>query len=247
MFINVVLLAIFVLQCDSKISCKWLEKFTEKRTLLDVTGKGMYRTMKINYNITSMERYDDCSVVYKISLPKETYIDIDKIDIIQWKHKTGHYSNIEIENPAHLGEETTFYAYPVKTFKRSFLYFDKFEIYIKLRHFPPINNSKSPSPYITFSLPQIYMSCPNVIDIMEDINCLKYLHKLPCNSSSGDRCSFIEIPIARHTFVIYGLFGNKEFSVYVGVVTAITIIMGLLYILIVSLKKDTSYDRIDEN
>uniref|UniRef100_A0A0N4ZRV6 Phosphatidylinositol-glycan biosynthesis class X protein n=1 Tax=Parastrongyloides trichosuri TaxID=131310 RepID=A0A0N4ZRV6_PARTI len=224
------------IHCNIETKCSWLENIKEKRSILDVSGEGMYRKLVVKYEITSTERFNDCQAAYKIILPKEVYIDIDKLELIQIKHKTGHYSNNEIENPAHLGNETIFYAYPIKTFKSSFVYNDKLEIDIKIRHFPPKSNSRSSNPKITFESPQIYMYCPDDSRIVKEINCEKYTKQAPCNSTSDIRCKFIKIPIARHTFVIDGISGNKEFSLYINGITAFTITMSLLYILKISLK-----------
>jgi len=59
-------------------SCKWLNSVQEQVVDYELQNNGFHRDYTVKTKISSMKRFMDCEIAYRIVIPKGAFVDMTK-------------------------------------------------------------------------------------------------------------------------------------------------------------------------
>ncbi|VDN02685.1 unnamed protein product [Thelazia callipaeda] len=210
LFLTFLILKSFSSQC-----CEWVNAVTIRKA------------------IGSKNRFLDCFLGYKFTIPAGAFVDVDS-----WKELHTHTyveTVFDVEMPMEKSRDAPLYVCPKRRLRKNFVFNDSFEIPLHLRYHAATGQEAE----VSILAPQLLLRCMENSTFLT-VPCRKYLFKAPCDCSTESFCQWLMIPFLEHSSVKFKIpTGNKASLRFILIITIFVVLCCALTIVLSSISKIT--------
>lgn len=126
-----------------------------------------------------MERFIDCDVAYRVTIPRGAFIDMNGLNSSMMTHCFNDHAKFDVETPEYgvvYPSTGQIHFYSKKSIRKLFIVEDELKFPVDLRYHAP---STVGDHEVHFRAPEVFITCrQNKTNIFVDSNCRRFVKKV---------------------------------------------------------------------
>uniref|UniRef100_A0A8R1XXM8 Phosphatidylinositol-glycan biosynthesis class X protein n=1 Tax=Onchocerca volvulus TaxID=6282 RepID=A0A8R1XXM8_ONCVO len=193
----------------------------------------------MDVSIGSSNRFMDCLIAYKFSIPAGAYVDLDSLK--DYPLHICAEASFDVEASREKSKNTPLYICSKRGLRKNFVYKEHFELPIHLRY----HAATGKDAVVTIPAPQLLLRCMENSTFITS-HCKKYLFKASCDCSNKSYCEWLTIPFLEYNAVQFKVpTGNASSLKFVLFITIFVVICCTVTIIIATMKNVVKVKKIE--